>query len=134
MIKTNKAREYDNRVKEYIDKNIENAVRAKRELSDVVANKFSGLSVDCYFSFNESRIITKTKKAESWVKVLDANNRLKSCLDAVSKTIGIDDKFFITGVCEKVICKDGQDESVTIVIKKTMIRTIDQALTDAGVA
>lgn len=124
MIKTRVAHQFDSEVNRFIIKNLRNAEKIRDEIRPIL--KENGLRIDCFFCFHEPRVLTKTKKAKDWVKVLDANNRLKSTLDAVSRLIGVDDKFFFTGICEKVICKSLDEEQVIIKITPTTLRTLDQ--------
>ena len=92
----------------------------------LAANPALFLRVDCYFVFHVERLLTKTKRAKSPVKALDANNRLKSCLDKVSEIIGVDDKHFVTGVCEKVFCESKHQEQVIVKIRETELRVWTQ--------
>lgn len=67
------------------------------------------LRVDTYFIFERSSIFTK--KGE--VKKKDHTNHIKLAHDALAKCLDIDDCYFFSGNCEKVI---GERESITFVI------------------
>lgn len=94
------------------------------KIIDQIKSHFSPkdtLKIDCYFVFHKSRIVSK--KGE--IKVLDASNRIKSCHDGISELIGIDDKHFVSGHLEKVICEKESDEQVIVHITKAKIRTYE---------
>jgi hypothetical protein len=126
LIKTKKAREFDKQVNEYCRANRAIIKEIKKELTPALA--MQGLKIDCFFAFHEDRLVTKTKKAKDWLKVLDANNRLKSTLDGISKALEIDDKFFIAGNCEKVSCKSLEDQRVLIRIKPQNLKNLEAVL------
>ena len=54
-----------------------------------------------YFCFPSSRLYTKKNE----LKKLDTTNRIKSIEDAISKLLGVDDKYFNPTRAERVICK-----------------------------
>lgn len=56
------------------------------------------LKIDAYFLFPKEKLFTK----QNVVKKMDANNRLKPALDGLSYCLGIDDKMFFSGTCEKI--------------------------------
>lgn len=58
------------------------------------------LKVDSYFCFHHDRVWTKSKPVRP--KQIDANNRLKASLDGLVDCLGIDDKYFWSGIAEKV--------------------------------
>lgn len=126
LIKTKKAREFDKQVDEYCRANRAKLNEIKETL--IPALSLQGLKIDCFFIFHEDRLVTKTKKAKDWLKVLDANNRLKSTLDGISKALQIDDKFFIAGNCEKVSCKSLGEQRVLIRIKPQNLKSLEQVL------
>lgn len=96
-------------------------------LIEITADPTLALKVDCFFAFPKEKLISKTAKAKSPIKTLDANNRLKSCLDSVSRIIQIDDKHFVTGVCEKVVSETDSTD-VWVVIRKTKLKTLKEAM------
>lgn len=124
LIKTSEARNHEREISVFSLKHQSDCKKARIQIEQWI--KDQGLQVDCFFVFHEERLLTKTKKAESWLKVLDANNRLKSSLDAISRIISVDDKYFVTGICEKVSCKSLDEERVIYRISPTKLRTVDQ--------
>ncbi len=127
MIKTLKARAFDDDLRLWMLKNkseiFEIREKAKAMISD---DSKTFLRVDCYFAFQNDRLFSKTKKAKDFVKRLDANNRLKSSLDALSHILNIDDRYFWTGLCEKVSCESAHDEQVIIKVSAWTAKTISQ--------
>lgn len=67
------------------------------------------LRIDTYFIFKRSSIFTK----KNTVKKKDHTNHIKLAHDALAKCLDIDDCYFFSGNCEKVI---GERESITFVI------------------
>jgi Endodeoxyribonuclease RusA len=80
------------------------------------------LRVDTYHVFDSDRIWTKDGKP----KKIDANNRVKACLDAVSTMIDIDDKYFFDGDCAKIISTQKESECAIIRISPVKPQTLDQ--------
>lgn len=128
LIKTKKARDYDEKVKMWIFVNRDGLTKAQSVLLPFVQTGF-GLRIDSFFAFQEQRILCKSARAKDWVRVLDANNRLKSAIDGLSAGLGIDDKFIFTGLCEKVICKSSVDEGVTFLVQPVRLRTLQDVQT-----
>jgi hypothetical protein len=126
--KTGKAHAYHNEVTKWIVERTRfvNEIRGKFAVM-LSQDPSLALRVDCYFSFPKEKLISKTEKAKSPIKTLDANNRLKSCLDSVSRIIQIDDKHFTTGLCEKVISED-DSTLVWVVISKSKLKTLKEAI------
>lgn len=123
MMKTSKARLFDSMIERYRLKNNKILLGLREDLLKDLENGFL-LRVDTYFCFSYERLITK----KATIKTIDTNNRIKSTLDAVSKAIGIDDKYFVSGYSEKVIrCKlSSEDHSLIVITPAPPIRTEDQ--------
>lgn len=125
--KTVKAHEHDWQLKRWIQENIEKVNFYRQHFEQKLKeNKGLMLRVDCHFVFFKDRLLTKTQKAESPIKTLDANNRLKACLDNVAEIIQVDDKHFATGLCEKLYCENKQNEQVIVVIQETQLRSVEE--------
>jgi hypothetical protein len=75
-----------------------------KELSKYLSHSH-GLRVDAFFFFPQNKLVT-TSKGTKRLKVIDANNRLKAALDGLASCLGIDDRHFIAGNCEKAISKN----------------------------
>lgn len=73
------------------------------------------LRVDAYFAFGPERI-----------KVNDANNRLKPVLDGIVKVLEIDDRYFYSGICEKVLIGSKEFECTYLKISPMIPRTLSQ--------
>lgn len=123
--KTGEAHTFDSEINKWIKKN-KNFVAEIRSEMPLCIEARPYLSVDCIFVFHEERILTKGKQAKSPLKVLDANNRLKSALDAVAKIINVDDKHFTSGNCEKATCKTKDQEQLIVKIRWTQLRTLSE--------
>ena len=82
------------------------------------------LKVDYYFVFPKSKLLTKDNR----FKMLDSANRIKSCQDGLASIIGIDDKMFVTGVVEKVICDEDKEAHVIIHIQESVLRKYDDII------
>lgn len=83
----------------YSLKNKKSLTRAVEPLYEAMAqDKTLCLRVDCYFALPHQKLFTQKNE----VKVFDANNRLKSALDGLSQILEIDDKYFASGVAEKI--------------------------------
>lgn len=67
------------------------------------------LKVDAFFVFHVERLLAN-----------DANNRLKPALDGLVEILGIDDKHFYSGLCEKV-STDSKDKECTILRISQMV-------------
>ena len=77
------------------------------------------LKIDTYFVFEHSRIFTLSNKSQE----LDGHNRLKPLFDALAEAIGIDDRYFYAGNCEKVTCPTKDLECTMIRISLMKPRT-----------
>ena len=79
------------------------------------------LRVDTYHVFHVERVWTKAGKPQ----VIDANNRVKACLDAIATLLGIDDRYFFDGDCGKVTCNQKDSECAIIKISPMRPMTIE---------
>lgn len=93
IIKSREAREFDKALLSWVTCN--------NLLSAIAASKAQGwvadgmlLQVNLTFFFKKERLFSKSRRAKDFVKQIDVNNRIKPALDAVSRIICIDDKFF----------------------------------------
>lgn len=128
FIKSSLAREFDKRVEFFRFKNSKQLFEANLILQIWMTEGFL-INVDTYFVSHESKLLTK--KGE--IKSRDSNNFLKSSLDGLVKTIGIDDKYFVSGFYEKILCKSlNEDAQVLIRLSKAKLRTL-QALKESRV-
>lgn len=89
------------------------------------------IAVDFYFVFHESRLFAQTEDKKTGrkigdVKRLDVDNRLKPCIDELSKMLGIDDRYFFAGEREKLWCKSSENEQVIIRIRPHQAREIKE--------
>lgn len=119
FIKTSAAKIYDAKVSMF-------KLRRFREIDLIKENLKSDdlLKVDCYFIFNQSRLIGK----KGQIKALDVNNYLKSALDGLVKCLEIiDDKQFVAHTVEKLTCESESDEQIIFVISKTSLRSYKKA-------
>lgn len=128
MRKTQKAHDYHNQVTRWIFERQNFIINLRKTFEELITQDQSlALRVDCYFAFPKEKLLSKTNKAKSPIKTLDANNRLKACLDSVSRVIQIDDKHFVTGLCEKVISPD-DSTFVWVVISDSKLKTLGEAI------
>lgn len=97
-----------------------------RELKDIYLKdkKPFVLRVDTYFVFHYKRVWA----LDGAIKRLDADNRLKPCLDAISRLFEIDDSHFFAGGCEKVTTDDKAAEGAYIRISIVAPRKIESIL------
>lgn len=78
----------DGRRRSYVDAAVEAVVRAAATAGSAVE---FGLKIELMFLFHEERLFS----SDGSRKRLDADNRVKPCLDALSTILGIDDRHFI---------------------------------------
>lgn len=78
------------------------------------------LEVHCMFAFEQSRLFTVNNKNEQ----LDADNRLKPCLDGLKEVLGIDDKIYFRASSEKVTTYSKESECTIIKIAQMRPRTL----------
>lgn len=88
---------------------------AKRELRSRL-QKF--IRVDRYFIFKPSRIFSLKHEP----KKLDASNRVKCLDDALAEILQIDDKYFSSGIAEKVIGLESDADRVLVVLTTVDLR------------
>lgn len=61
------------------------------------------LNVDAYFVWPIERVFTKGEKAKSWIRSIDAHNRLKQLHDALmNHVLEIDDSYIFSGNATKM--------------------------------
>ena len=115
LVKTRVAREYDAHVAHYQMRHHQKLLEIRNTLGPMMEHH--ALKVNFYFMFHKHRLFTKTKRADSWCKSLDATNRIKSAQDAVARVLGIDDKFHFQHYVEKVACENSVSEQVVITLE-----------------
>jgi hypothetical protein len=125
LIKTNEARAFDNAIYVYSLKTRRDLLGHQEKVKKWISEGLM-LRVDCYFSLLKTEVFSK--KGDP--KAKDQNNFLKSSLDAVAKLIEVDDKYFFSNICEKVICKRECDRYATIIINNMVPRTKEEMLDD----
>lgn len=114
LIKTNDARSFDSQIETWMLKASDDIHTMRTVCKSWVKAGFT-LRVDLTFHFAENKLYTKgTKKKPKDVKRMDVNNRIKSVIDAVSKILEIDDKYFFAHFIEKVTAEDGQNYCTAI--------------------
>lgn len=106
----------------YKNRHAEDLKPLKKQLKGWVDEGYV-LQIDCFFVFHDDRVFSTPNKK---VLRIDANNRLKGQLDAVSTVVGIDDSYFFSGNCEKVTSSKKEDECAIIKISPMKPRTIEQ--------
>lgn len=116
LIKSIEGRGYEAAINLYAIRNFKILDKIKSELKPD-----DTLKIDRYFVFHKPRIISKNLE----YKKLDATNRIKCADDGLSKLLGIDDKQFISGITEKVVCDNEQDEQIIIHISIAKQRTYE---------
>lgn len=97
-----------------------NALLIQKRTREINKQPFA-LKIDCFFVFHSERIFTVNNKCEQ----IDTNNRIKPVLDALVKVIGIDDKHYFGGNCEKVTTNSKEFECSLIRISMMEPRTLD---------
>lgn len=122
LISTASKRLFFNEVNTYRIRNFKALQRAANSLQQLLATDPAlCFRVDCYFALPHNKLFTKDGR----VKIFDANNRLKSALDGLSELIQIDDKYFASGIAEKITTRSIKP-SFTVHIKPQHIRSDDQ--------
>ena len=76
------------------------------------------IKVDRYFVFHKSRVFCKNGD----IKKLDVTNYVKSLDDGLSLLLGIDDRYFKSGVCELMWCEHKTNEQVIVDLNKFMVK------------
>jgi len=113
--------EYMEAVELYKSRNIIKIIDISKQCKEWLKEGYV-LRVDTYHAFQYDRVWTVNKKAQR----LDANNRVKACLDAVANMIGVDDKYFFDGDCGKLSCDRRESECTIIKISPMKPMTLDQ--------
>lgn len=80
------------------------------------------LRVDCWFVFHVERVFTEAGLPHR----IDSDNRLKPCRDALAEILGIDDKYFFAGHCEKVTTRSKELECSIIRVVQMTPRTLEE--------
>lgn len=108
LIKTEKARAYDNIVYIYKLKNN----RRLQEIRTILSECHRGdlIQVDMYFVFAHKRLIDKKGN----YKTIDVSNRIKQAHDGLAKCLEIDDLYFKKGLFEAITCDNDKDEQIII--------------------
>lgn len=102
LVHTPEARLWKNKINMYKNMNRQKLEEIEDEIKLFVSNNESSVfSVDCFFLFPKDKLWTKSNSP----KKMDGNNRLKPILDAVESLIALDDKYYWSGVAEKVEAK-----------------------------
>ena len=119
LIKSSAARAYSKACEEWAWKNRSKLAQLKSILKD------STLRVDCTFVFPKSKLITQ----KNTLKKVDWMNRLKQTMDELAKMIGVDDSYFVSGYCEKVVGEtDEAYIDITISVAELNIQTERKSL------
>jgi hypothetical protein len=115
LIKSSEGRIYDQKMQVYKLRNF--------KLIDEITNEFKDccLKVDRYFVLHKKRVFCKNGD----IKKIDPTNFIKAQDDCLSKIIGIDDRYFKSGVCELMTCEHEKDEQAIVYIEKFMIKEYD---------
>lgn len=79
------------------------------------------IRVDCYFIFEHDRIFTD----KNVLQKLDADNRIKACLDGLSSILGIDDRHFFASSCEKLTTHSKESECSILKMTQMSPRTLE---------
>lgn len=100
LVKTTKARTYAKKAVAYAD-TMPAMPRFRLQIANWIDEQKT-LRVDTFFIWPKDSIFTKGKTAKSWVKKIDAHNRIKQLHDALSEVLQVDDMYFFAGDTEKV--------------------------------
>lgn len=134
LSKTNEAKKYDLEIARLRVRKNHEFVEIRKQLEPYLKDHV--LRVDQFIVFEASRVFTKTKKAEAWVKQIDQLNYNKSSFDALAKCLTIDDKFFWAGDVQKISCDAAHREQIIFRISVMKPKTLDdihqQQLVDLG--
>lgn len=82
----------------------------------------SAFQVDCYVAFDHSRVFT----LKNTLQEIDANNFLKPLLDGLVEVLGIDDRAFFAGNCEKITTMSKANECSLLRISPMKPRTLQE--------
>lgn len=126
LISTPQKRTWEKQVQLYRAKHILELNRINFFLKKYISStEVPALRVDAFHCFPQKKLFTK----QGHPKKIDANNRLKGTLDAVSNLIGIDDKYFFNGNCEK-IGNEGELEYTIVHIKPTRFQNVNTHISE----
>lgn len=117
LIKSHEARSFDGLCNFYGIVHAEKAALASINLLQCIQLGYT-IEATTEFVFPFEKIFAKN----GLPKTIDANNRIKSCLDGVSKLIEIDDKYFFSGSYRKVGCKTLKDAYVNVILKPVLMK------------
>jgi Holliday junction resolvase RusA-like endonuclease len=123
ILKTRKARIFDNQVILWKLQNKEKLDKINREI-EVYRDKGYPFRLDIYFAFAHSRLWTKDKR----IKILDVNNFLKSAIDGLCKCICLDDKLFFSHFVEKVEVETLEEERIIFKLTPSSNRTLSKIM------
>lgn len=105
--------------------NLAIANAAKQSLVSKFKTEQKFIRIDRYFAFPKDQFF----HSSGLPKRMDASNRIKCLDDLVAKAIlGLDDQWFVSGFCEKVLASPGAPASVTICLTYAEVRTEDDVL------
>jgi len=129
LVKTKHHKQYQevclfwaNRNRESIEK-IKTYITMMKNHSEKQKQRFA-LKIECFHAFEESRLFTVNNKNEQ----LDADNRLKPTMDAITKILGIDDKIYFHASSEKVTTHSKESECAMIRISLMKPRTLQDIM------
>lgn len=83
-----------------------------QHLSQAMLNQDFLIRIDAYVKCHYSTLYT----LKNTRKKFDVSNRIKAFHDALSKTIGIDDRFFFVGYTKPIVVDDEGDEGIDITL------------------
>lgn len=121
LVLTPKMRKWKSMIDLYILAN-KRELKMASQLIHSLIKKNAVFKADSYHVFHNSRVWTK----KGTPKTIDANNRIKATLDAASKMMGVDDKYFFAGDSEKLSTSNPSHEQTIIVIRPMSPRTLSQ--------
>lgn len=107
LVKTKEAQKFERAYKQAAIKN-QAVFKEAKTIFEKSLGPTSGLKVDCFFAFPLSKLVTKPGPDRK-MKQLDANNRLKGAIDGLAFCLGIDDRHFISGNCEKIALSEANE-------------------------
>jgi hypothetical protein len=133
FLATRSLKAYQESMREWRLQHLSLIAAARAELFDPILGrpKFGVLRVDRFFAFHRAALWTN----EMQPKQLDGTNRIKPLDDALAELVlGLDDKYFFSGVAEKVEARDNQRECALVVLSLMQPQTLSnlRALTPQG--
>lgn len=122
---TQELKEYQRAVQDWRKENLKLAQLARSLLVARLPEAQAPLRVDRYFCFRRDRLWTLAGQPHK----MDASNRVKVLDDCLAEhVLGIDDRWFWSGLAEKVACAPGQAEQVVVVITALEPATFDDLM------